>query len=126
LQLGKAEVLRTGNDVAIVALGTMVSPSLEAASILAKDGIAACVINARFLKPLDVDLLKQIKAKHIVTVEESVVDGGFGSAVQEALNLPVHKIGLPCEFIPHSSRQQLLDRYELNSSGIVHTVKGLF
>ncbi len=118
LQLGKAEILREGKDVTIIALGTMVSPSLEAANLLEKEGIFCSVINARFIKPLDTELLNKIKAKIIFTVEEGASSGGFGSAVQEALNRPVYRIGLPDEFITHGSRDILLEKYGLTTQGI--------
>jgi 1-deoxy-D-xylulose-5-phosphate synthase len=118
LQLGKAEILREGKDVAIIALGAMVLPSLEAANLLEKEGIFCSVINARFIKPLDTELLNKIKAKIIFTVEEGASSGGFGSAVQEALNRPVYRIGLPDEFISHGSRDTLLDKYGLTTEGI--------
>ncbi len=123
LQLGKAEVLKEGKDVSLIALGTMVLASLEAADLLEKDGISCSVINARFLKPLDIDLLNDIKTKIIFTVEEGVTNGGFGSAVQEILGKPVYRIGLPDEFIPHGSRDILLEKYGLTPEGIADKIK---
>ena len=122
LQLGKAEILREGKDVTIIALGTMVLPSLEAANLLEKEGIFCSVINARFIKPLDTELLNKIKAKIIFTVEEGASSGGFGSAVQEALNRPVYRIGLPDEFISHGSRDVLLEQYGLTPEGIAKKI----
>ncbi|NOT35524.1 MAG: 1-deoxy-D-xylulose-5-phosphate synthase, partial [Candidatus Eisenbacteria bacterium] len=88
LELGRAEQLRGGGDVAIVALGTMVRPSLAAAELLAADGISATVVNARFAAPLDETLLSGLARSvgRIVTVEENVIAGGFGSAVSECLD----------------------------------------
>ncbi|MFH1678574.1 MAG: 1-deoxy-D-xylulose-5-phosphate synthase [Candidatus Omnitrophota bacterium] len=122
VQLGKAEVLREGNDVVLIALGAMVLPSLEAADLLEREGISCSVINARFLKPLDIDLLNNIEAKIIFTVEEGVVDGGFGSAVQEVLGKPIYRIGLPNEFIQHGSRDILLKIYGLTSNDIAKRI----
>lgn len=122
LQLGKAEILREGKDVAIIALGTMVLPSLEAANLLEKEGIFCSVINTRFIKPLDTELLNKTKAKIIFTVEEGTSSGGFGSAVQEVLNRSVYRIGLPDEFIPHGSRDTLLDKYGLTAEGIADKI----
>ena len=123
LQLGKAEILRQGKDTAIVALGAMVLPSLKAADLLEKDGISCSVINARFLKPLDKDLLTKIKAKTIFAVEEGVTSGGLGSAVQEIGDWSVYRIGLPDEFIPHGSRDILLERYGLTPKGIAQRIR---
>ena len=123
LKLAKGEVLKDGKDVAIIALGTMVLPSLEAADLLEKEGISCSVINARFLKPLDIDLFNKIKAKVIFTAEEGLAAGGFGSAVQEVLNKTVYRIGLPDQFIPHGSRDILLKKYGLTAKGIAQTVK---
>jgi 1-deoxy-D-xylulose-5-phosphate synthase len=122
IQIGKAEILREGKDVTIIALGTMVLPSLEAANLLEKEGTFCSVINARFIKPLDTELLSKTKAKIIFTVEEGTSCGGFGSAVQEALNRPVYRIGLPDEFISHGSRDILLDKYGLTAEGIADKI----
>jgi 1-deoxy-D-xylulose-5-phosphate synthase len=80
------------------------------------------VINARFLKPLDIDLLNKMKYKIIFTVEEGVVSGGFGSAIQEAKGSQVYRIGLPDEFIPHGSRALLLEKYGLTAQGIANRI----
>src|SRR6185295_16139934 len=87
LEIGKAELLRDGGDIAIVAYGSMVHPSMAAAEHLAKDGIETTVINARFVKPLDAQLLLALARtkRLIVTVEEAYLSGGFGSAVLELL-----------------------------------------
>lgn len=119
LELGKAEVLKEGGDATLITLGATVSPGLEAADLLEKEGICCSVINARFLKPLDIDLLSSIKTKLIFTIEEGVIQGGFGSAVQEVLEKPVHRIGLPDDFIPHGSRGILLEKYGLTPKAIV-------
>ncbi len=85
IPIGEAEVLRHGGDVAIVALGSMVAPSMEAARMLADEGISCAVVNARFVKPLDEDLILDFasRVEHLVTVEEAQRAGGFGSAVAE-------------------------------------------
>ena len=123
LNLGKAEILKQGEDVAIVALGSMVLPSLEAANLLEKERISCTVINARFLKPLDIETLSKLKAKVIFTAEEGITAGGFGSAVQEAIGRSVFQIGLPDDFIPHGARDILLEKYGLTPKGIVQTIK---
>ncbi|UCB56684.1 MAG: 1-deoxy-D-xylulose-5-phosphate synthase [Candidatus Omnitrophota bacterium] len=130
IQCGKAEVLRRGKDLAIVALGSMVYPALEAARILSSQGIDCTVINARFVKPLDGLLFKRlcIEVETIVTVEEGVAEGGFGSAVLEFLEreglekVRVIRIALPSVFIPHAKREFLLEKHGLSAEGIVNSV----
>lgn len=125
LKLGKAEILKDARNIFIIALGSMVSPSLAATEILRQEGIEAGLINSRFAKPLDRDLLKQITetAKFIFTVEEGILEGGFGSAVTEAINRPVVRIGLPDEFITHGRREILLEKYGLTAEGIANKVR---
>jgi len=125
LELGKSELLKEGKDFAVIALGSMVIPSLEALELLGKEGLSGTLINARFVKPLDMSMLKTIsaKAKFIFSVEEGILDGGFGSAVLEVMNKPVIRIGLPCEFIAHGRRDLLLDKYGLTSQGIAKRIK---
>jgi len=127
LQLGKAEILKEGQDLAIIALGSMVIPCWEAVALLEKEGISATLVNARFVKPIDIDLFKNIstKAKFIFTVEEGILEGGFGSAVMEAIDRPVIKMGLPCEFIPQGKREVLLEQYGLTAQGIFNRIKSL-
>jgi 1-deoxy-D-xylulose-5-phosphate synthase len=129
--IGKGELLRQGKDGALVALGSMVSVSLKAAEILSKEGIECAVVNARFVKPLDMELLLSLCSKGLglVTVEEHLLMGGFGSAVAEGLashllgqNL-LGCIGLPDEFIEHSPRSLLLRRYGLTPEGVAARVK---
>jgi len=128
LELGRPEVLIKGNDLTIIALGSMVVPALEAAALLKVEGLSATVINARFVKPLDKNLFESLckKTKLIFTVEEGIVSGGFGSAVAEVINKPVIKIGLPCEFMPHGKRDLLLDKYGLAAKGIAERIKSLY
>ena len=125
IELAKAEVLREGKDIAIIALGAMVDPALLCANMLKKDGIEACVVNARFVKPLDKELLLGLadKFKYLVTIEDGVLDAGFGSAVLEVVNRPVLRLGLPCEFIEHGRRNQLLEKYGLDAPGIYRSIK---
>ncbi len=124
-QLGNAEVLKEGKDFCIIAVGSMVIPSFEAIELLEKDGLSGGLINARFVKPLDATLFKHVSAKteFIFTAEEGVLDGGFGSAVSEAIDRPVIRIGLPCKFIPHGKRDVLLEKYGLNKEGIARRIK---
>src|SRR5687767_9850995 len=103
LPVGKGEVMREGEDVAIFAIGTEVWPAMEAAETLRKDGIRAAVINARFIKPLDEELIVQFckPGAKIVTVEEGSLAGGFGAAVMERVqdlqieDVSFHRIGIP-------------------------------
>lgn len=130
LPLGKAEVLRTGGDVVLLAIGSMVHPAVQAADLLAQRGLPVGVINARFAKPLDVDLFRHALAgKWVVTLEEGVVCGGFGSAVLEALNeegIEVRgllRIGLPDRVLVHGDPKILAARYRLDAPGIADSVE---
>lgn len=126
VELGRAEILTTGSDVGIIALGTMVYPALWAAEILKRDGIGAAVVNARFVKPLDREAILRVARQtgRLVTVEEGVRMGGFGSAVLELLadaglsDVPVTVLGVPDEFIEHGARETLLMNLGLSSDGI--------
>jgi 1-deoxy-D-xylulose-5-phosphate synthase len=134
IPIGKGEILRRGNDVAIFALGAPVAPSLQAADALAARGIEATVVNARYAKPLDktliVDLCRHIK--RVVTVEENVLNGGFGSGVAKLLqesginDVTIKNIGIPDEFVEHGTQAILRSRYGLDAKGIVNQVLGLF
>lgn len=125
LELGRAEELASGKDFAIIAVGSMVAASLEAIELLRREGLSGTLINARFIKPLDSGLFKSLSERHkfIFSVEEGIVDGGFGSAVAEAINKPVVKIGLPCSFIAHGARGLLLEKYGLTSEGIAQRIR---
>ncbi len=131
LEIGKAELIRNGNDVAIIAIGNMVGPSMEAAKRLADEGISASVVNARFVKPLDEEMIISAAKKtgRIVTVEEHALFGGFGSAVLECLDgngvagIKTHRIGVPDTFIEHGAQQVLRRKYGLDADGIYATVK---
>jgi 1-deoxy-D-xylulose-5-phosphate synthase len=131
MQYGKGEIVREGSDIAIIALGSMVYPSLEAAQVLSAQGALECtVMNARFVKPLDELLIKKLCTdfETIIVVEEGVAEGGFGSAVLEFLEragicgINLKRIALPCSFIPHAKRKFLLARYGLSASGIAQTI----
>lgn len=127
VELGKAQILKEARDFAIIALGSMVVPSFEAIELLEKEGLSGNLINARFIKPLDITLFKEIfsKTKFVFTIEEGILEGGFGSSVAEALDKPVTKMGLPCEFILQGKREILLEKYGLTSQGIANTIKSL-
>lgn len=125
IELGKAEILKEGSDFTIIAFGSMVNPSMEALGILEKEGLSGTLVNARFVKPLDLALLRGIEAKgsFIFTIEEGVLEGGFGSAVTEAASKPIKRIGLPSEFICQGRREMLLDRQGLSAIKISQTIK---
>jgi 1-deoxy-D-xylulose-5-phosphate synthase len=137
LPIGKGEVLRTGSDLLFVAFGPIVARAVEAADALAADGWSATVINARFAKPLDRELiLAQARGKRlIVTFEESVVSGGFGSGVLEAVEeerrrdaalreVPVRLIGIPGErFVDHGSVSDLRELIRLDAPGLAAQVR---
>ena len=134
LPLGRGSVVREGRDVVIFALGKPGTAAVEAADQLADYGIVCGVVNPRFVKPLDVDLLLDAarSTRRIVTVEENVLAGGFGSAVLEALADPgmedvsVNRIGLPDSFIEHSTTDAQRRRLELDADGIAQQVLRAF
>jgi 1-deoxy-D-xylulose-5-phosphate synthase len=134
LPIGKGEVLRRGKDIALVGYGSTVMPALAAAELLAAEGIEATVINARFAKPLDEELLATVAATcgRVVTIEENVEAGGFGSGVLEfysnrAATAPRVKIvGLPDQFIEHGPQAYWRDQFNLSAEGIVREVKAGF
>src|SRR5437667_8661975 len=124
LEIGKAELLRDGREVAIVAYGSMVHPSLEAAENLAKDGMETTVVNARFVKPLDAELLLALARtkRLIVTVEEAYLAGGFGSAVLELLEenglqdkVCIVRMGVPDRIVMHGHPKLSLAKYGLDA-----------
>ena len=125
--IGKAEVLREGTDLLLLAVGASVYPALEAAASLAQQGFSATVVNARFIKPLDESLILTLAASHgrVLTVEENVVAGGFGSAVLELLadrglfGVPVKRLGIPDTFVEHGSQDLLRQKYGLDAAGIL-------
>ncbi len=115
LAIGKGKQLCVGKDLAILAVGHTVVPALKAAQDLAKLGIAAAVINARFVKPLDRELIVQTarRVPYLITVEDHVLQGGFGSAVTELLAdeeisaARIKRLGVPDRFIPHGTQDEL-------------------
>ncbi len=124
IALGKAEVLKEGKDFLLVALGSMVLPCLEAIKILESQGLRGTLVNARFAAPLDGPLLQTLCAKTelVFSAEEGVTDAGFGSAVSEALQRPLIRLGLPQEFISHGRREILLEHYGLTKERIAKKI----
>ncbi|MEH2126022.1 1-deoxy-D-xylulose-5-phosphate synthase [Nostoc sp.] len=133
LEIGKGEILRTGDDVLIVAYGTMVYPGMQAAEILSEHGIEATVINARFVKPLDTELILPLAKKigRVVTLEEGCVMGGFGSAIAEALLdadilVPVKRFGVPDVLVDHAEPNESKTELGLTSHQIAERVLQAF
>jgi 1-deoxy-D-xylulose-5-phosphate synthase len=130
LPIGEAEIVRAGTDVAILALGSMVVPSIAAAEMLATQGISALVVNARFVKPLDEDLILDLADRigQIVTVEEGQRATGFGSAVSELLQdreiegVRIRSIGLPDHFVEHGAPSILRNEVGLTAEAIAARV----
>lgn len=133
LDIGRGEILRRGKDAAIIAIGSTVYPSLEAARLLAERGIDVSVVNSRFVKPLDEELLCEVAAEtgKVVTVEENVLMGGFGSAVlelyQERGIVPaaMKRLGIPDRFVEHGTQQELRQRCGIDAGGIAGAVEAM-
>jgi 1-deoxy-D-xylulose-5-phosphate synthase len=131
IEIGKGEILKKGNDILILAIGSTVYPSLCAAKRLEKIGINAAVINSRFLKPLDEDLICEWaeKSLKVLTVEENVLQGGFGSAVLELFqesglfSVRVVRLGIPDVFVEHGPQSLLRANYEIDEDGIFDKAK---
>ena len=134
IPIGKWEIVSHGKDVAILAIGAMVAPALEAARELAANKIEATVVNARFAKPLDsalmIDLAHRIKC--LVTLEENTLSGGFGSNVARFLqdsgfgDLQIKSIGIPDEFVEQGTQATLRTKYGLDAKAIAQQVLSLF
>lgn len=133
LPIGKGEVLREGTEVTIVAYGSRVYPAMSAAEKLASIGVSAAVLNARFAKPLDADLIVEwaTKTGRVVTAEEGTRIGGFGSAVLELFaergvtGVKTAVVGLPDLFVEHGTQEALYARYAIDDAGIAAAAKAL-
>ena len=130
LPVGKAEVLQEEGDIAFLAVGTMVEKAKEAAAILKEEGIEAAVVNMRFIKPLDTELLGEMARtkKLLITAEENVLAGGFGSAVAEyladhGLEVPLLRFGIPDRFIEQGTRRELLSLCGLQPSEMAERIR---
>jgi 1-deoxy-D-xylulose-5-phosphate synthase len=133
LEIGKGEILRNGDDVLLVAYGTMVYPAMQTAEVLSEHGIEATVINARFAKPLDTELILPLakKIKRVVTLEEGCTMGGFGTAVAEALLdadivVPVKRIGVPDILVEHAEPNESKAQLGLTSPQMADTIMQAF
>jgi len=133
LPIGKAELLKEGEDVLVLAIGRSVCEALDAHSELTELGISAAVVNCRFVKPLDTELICSLAKKipRIITVEENVRQGGFGSAVLEELNdsgitgFQLERIGIPDTFVEHGPQRLLRSKYGVDAEAIVEAAKSL-
>jgi len=136
LPIGKGEILfdPPGAALAVVAIGACVHPALEAAELLWAEGIPVRVINARFVKPLDGELicLAARELKRVITVEEDALMGGFGSAVLELFaekgvsGVSVRRLGVPDEFAPHATQKELRRMYGIDAAGIAATIREMW
>ena len=129
MEIGKAETLKEGKEIVIWALGDMIPTAEKAAAILAGRGLSAGVVNARFVRPLDEELLRThcAGARVIATIENGVAEGGFGSAVTEWLTQNnfggrVLRFGWPNRFVPHGSMKDLTERFGLGASAIAASI----
>jgi len=133
IQVGRAALLREGNDTLILAIGNRVAPSLEAAATLEAEGIRAAVVNARYAKPLDRELILELagRIKRLVTVEENVLHGGFGSQVASLLqqgglvDVSLRSLGIADEFVEAGPQDLLRARYGLDAAGIAGAVRDI-
>jgi len=127
IQLGKAEIVRQGEHGTIAVCGTFLEAALEVADILSKEAVDVGVINVRFVKPLDTKTLLEPlrRGQFLVTIEEGMLSGGFGSAVLEAANEEqldtrnIYRLGIPDRYVEHGERAELLDDLGLNTEGLV-------
>jgi 1-deoxy-D-xylulose-5-phosphate synthase len=125
LPVGSWELLRDGRDAALLACGAMVSVAVEAAEILARRGVEVAVVNCRFVKPMDEEMLVSLARRlgRLVTLEDNVLHGGFGSGVLEVLaerglEVPVRRFGLPDAFVTHGSREELFRMLGLDAPAV--------
>jgi 1-deoxy-D-xylulose-5-phosphate synthase len=133
LEPGRGELLKEGRDL-LFALGAMVGPALEAAAELDKEGISLAVANARFVKPLDEEMVLRYAepGRAVITAEEGVLDGGFGSAVREVLDgkkrfgVRFLRIGIPLEIYPLGKTEEIRRRLDLDARGLVHRIRNFY
>jgi len=133
LEIGRGEIIVKGSDLAIVAIGATVYPALDAASMLRREGLLATVINARFIKPLDEDLLcgTAREVKRMLIVEENVLMGGFGSAVLELFaekgiyDCVTRRLGVGDVFMEHATQAELRAAAGIDAEGIAAAARGL-
>ncbi|KPJ74993.1 MAG: 1-deoxy-D-xylulose-5-phosphate synthase [Deltaproteobacteria bacterium SG8_13] len=133
MEIGRATVLREGDDALLLAIGRTVNEALVAAQTLTSEGIACTVVDCRFIKPLDADRIGELVGKipRVVTVEEGVLQGGFGSAVLECLNelgaggFALKRLGIPDQFVEHGPQKLLRAKYGIDSESIAQSVRAM-
>jgi 1-deoxy-D-xylulose-5-phosphate synthase len=132
IRIGKAQTLHEGEDICIVAIGSMTKEALNCYDILEKQDISIGVVNARFIKPLDEDLLRGLarQYKYVITLEEGNLDCGFGSAILEFfdknnINVNVIRAGFPDTFIPHAKREDLFKMYGLDPQSLSERIANI-
>ncbi|GAB6146243.1 1-deoxy-D-xylulose-5-phosphate synthase [Desulfocicer niacini] len=131
LKIGQGELLQDGHDIVLIAVGRVVQEALKAAKVLEETGVSVAVINARFVKPLDKDLILDmaLKTGKLITIEEHVLDGGFGSAVLElladndAFNCRVKRVGIRDTFVEHGPQSTLRKAYKVDAEAVVTAVE---
>ena len=129
IPIGKGEVLRKGDDILILAIGRTVGESLTAHSLLLEQGISSMVVNCRFVKPLDIELICSLATKipRIISIEENVRQGGFGSAVLEGLHdegitgFHFERMGISDTFVEHGPQKILRSKYGVDAQAVVNT-----
>ena len=126
------KLYRKVNDIAILAIGTMVKHSIEAKDILINDNINPTIVNARFLKPIDEKLLHEIfkEYKTVITIEDNVINGGFGSRINKFMvdnnyKSEIVNIGLPDKFVQHGNSEDIYEYVGLSPKGIADKIKSL-
>jgi 1-deoxy-D-xylulose-5-phosphate synthase len=130
LPIGKSEILCDGDDVAILAVGSMVDVATRAAQELALDGIEAAVFDAQFIKPLDRDAIVELanRCGAVVTIEENTVAGGFGAGVlellsDEGIDIPIRHLGVPDRVFEQASQARLRELAGLTPAGVIDAVR---
>jgi len=133
LNIGEAEILEEGEDILIIAYGSMVESAIETSKILKNMNINACIVNARFVKPLDKNLIMPLvsRIQKVVTMEEGTLIGGFGSAIVELLNdnevnIPVYRIGIPDVLVDHASPDQSKEKLGLKPDQMADKIVNKF
>jgi 1-deoxy-D-xylulose-5-phosphate synthase len=129
-EYGKAEVIREGRDVLILAVGNMVEKAWETAELLAAEGIHPTVVHVRFVKPFDEELVRELAVHHryVVTMEDNVYSGGFSQTIESFLmeNRICHRclrIGLPDRFIEHGSADEIYEKYGMDAASAAKKIK---
>ena len=132
LPIGSWETIMQGDDIVIMAVGPMVYTAIKAAEKLMKDGISIEIVNCRFIKPMDIAFLENIRNKFskVLTIEEGIINGGFGDGVaawllENGYKGRLKRIGLPDSFVEHGSRSQILSSLGLDVDGVVLSIKDM-